>query len=69
MLDVVVELVAELGFEWLLERNDCRTLTQQFCLFLGLVFGLMAVAAAVVSGPAYGIAVGLVALGLFYIGL
>ncbi|WP_226481193.1 hypothetical protein [Natrinema amylolyticum] len=69
MLDAVAELVAELGFDWLLHRNEHRTMTQQFCLFLGIVFGLFAVALAVVSGPLYGAALGIVALGLLWYGL
>ncbi|WP_226005498.1 hypothetical protein [Natrinema salinisoli] len=68
MLDAVVELVLELGFDTLLDRNENRTLVQQLCRFVGLVFVLVAIALWVVSGPLYGLAAGIVALALLLYG-
>ncbi|MDF9745544.1 hypothetical protein [Natrinema salsiterrestre] len=68
MLDTVVELVLELGFDTLLDRNENRTLAQQLCLFAGLVFVLIAIALWVTSGPLYGLAAGVVALALLLYG-
>lgn len=68
MLDTVVELVLELGFDTLLDRNENRTFVQQLCLFVGVVFALFGIALWVVTGPLYGLAAGVVALALLLYG-
>ncbi|WP_222919910.1 hypothetical protein [Natrinema sp. SYSU A 869] len=68
MLDAVAELILDLGFDRLIGHNDERTPIQQVCLFLGVVFVLLAIALAVVSGPLYGFAAGVVGLALLLYG-
>jgi hypothetical protein len=68
MLDAVVELVLELGFDALLDRNENRTFLEQLCLFVGIVFVLIAIALWITSGPLYGLAAGVVALALLLYG-
>ena len=68
MLDEAAELLLELGLDWLIDRNDDRTMRKQVCLFLGVVAALVAVVL-VVSSPLYGVAAGAVALALLFAGV
>ncbi|WP_408959390.1 hypothetical protein [Natrinema sp. 74] len=68
MLDDLLILPFEAGIEWLIGRDDAWTTAQQLCLFFGIVFGLLAIALAVVSELSYGLAAGIVALGLLLYG-
>ncbi|QLK25164.1 hypothetical protein HYG81_13825 [Natrinema zhouii] len=68
MLDVVAELLLDLGFDRLIGSGDNRTTAQQLCLFVGVVVVLLAVALAVVSGPWYGLAAALVGVALIVYG-
>ncbi|QCC58204.1 hypothetical protein NP511_06670 [Natrinema thermotolerans] len=68
MLDEAAELVLELGVDWLIDRNGTRSRLEQASLFLGLVAAVTAAALAVLVGPLYGLAVGVVALVLLLYG-
>ncbi|WP_249361360.1 hypothetical protein [Haloterrigena sp. H1] len=54
MLDEAAELLLELGLDWLIDRNDDRTMRKQVCLFLGVVAALVALVLVVISSPLYG---------------
>lgn len=69
MLDEAAELLLELGLDWLIDRNDDRTMRKQVCLFLGVVAALVALVLVVISSPLYGFAVGTVALALLFAGV
>jgi len=69
MLDEAAEFRLELGLDWLIDRNDDRTMRKQVCLFLSIVAALVAVVLVVVSGPLYGVAAGAVALALLFAGV
>lgn len=68
MIEVIVDLAADLGFERLFNRTENRTTAQQISPFLGVVFGSFAIALAVVSGPLYGVAAGIIAVASFSYG-
>ncbi|MFC6765264.1 hypothetical protein [Natrinema soli] len=68
MLDAVAELLLDLGFDWFVDRDDDRTTAEQLCLFLGVVFALLAIALAALSGPSYGLATGIIAVALLVYG-
>lgn len=69
LLEEILLLPFEAGVGWLVERDDGRTRGQRFCLFLGVVFVLLAIAFAVRSGPWYGLTAGVVALALLFYGV
>ncbi|SER73889.1 hypothetical protein [Natrinema salaciae] len=68
MLDDLLLVPFELGVDWLIDRNDDRTPVQRICLFVGVVFVLLGIALAAVSGLWYGLAVGIVGLALLLYG-
>jgi Flp pilus assembly protein TadB len=68
MLDVVAELLLELGFDRFVGSGDNRTTARQCCLFVGVVVVLLAVALAVTGGPWYGLAAALVGVALIVYG-
>ena len=69
MLDEAAEFRLELGLDWLIDRNDDRTMHKQVCLFFGVVAALVAIVRIVVSGPVYGFGAGIVALALLFAGV
>lgn len=69
MLDEAAELLLELGVDWLIDRDDDRTMRKQACLFLGVVVALVAIVLVVVSDPLYGFVAGTVALALLFAGV
>ncbi|MGQ3411868.1 hypothetical protein ACT4ML_06350 [Natrinema sp. LN54] len=68
MLDDLLLLPFEAAVEWAVGRTEDQTVIQQLCLFFGIVFALLAVVLAVVSGPLYGLAAGVIAVALLYYG-
>ena len=68
MLEDLLLLPLEAGIDWLIGRDDDRTTTQRVCLALGIVVVLLAIVLAVVSGPVYGLACGVVAAALLLYG-
>ncbi|WP_254522454.1 hypothetical protein [Natrinema caseinilyticum] len=64
MLDAVVELVVDLGFSWVVDRNENRSMGQQICLFVGTVTVLLAIGLAIAGDPLSGVAAGLVGVAL-----
>ncbi|ELY70932.1 hypothetical protein [Natrinema versiforme] len=69
MLDDLLLLPFEAAIDWVVGRNEDRTVIQQLCLFCSIVFALLAVALAVTSGPLYGLAAGVIAVALLYYGV
>ena len=69
MLDEAAELLLEVGVDWLIDRDDDRTMRKQVCLFLGVVAAPVAMVLVVVSDPLYGLIAGTVALALLFAGV
>ena len=66
---MLLELLLEGVFEVLIARRERRSAPHWICLFLGGLLLLFAVGIAAAIGLRYGLAVGVVGLGLFLYGL